>query len=561
MRLRAGSLAAFVALAACGSASENADLVLRGGLVRTMAPADAGATAVAVRAGRIVYVGDDGGATEWIGAGTEVVELGGRLVLPGFHDTHVHVLDGGVAEGDCDLRAAASRAEIALAIEACAARASTAPWVRGGGYDPTIFPGGEPARELLDSLVPDRPAYFTDATEHAGWVNSRGLALAGIDADTPDPDAGGAIVRRPDGSPQGTLRESAMELVARHLPERSDAELTEGLARGLALAASLGVTTIHEAAADERTLQVYAAAEAEGWLTARARLFLLVEPDGGTGRAREVAALRDRHGGRLARVAGAKVFLDGVLEGGTAALLEPYVDRPGWLGELRWPEPDSVAALVAGLEAAGLTAHFHAIGDRAVRTALDAVERARPVGGRGGRHVVAHLQLVEPSDLPRFGALGMVASFQPLWAQRDAYIVELTEPRVGDERSGRLYPIRSVLAAGADLAAGSDWPVTTMDPLDAIEVAVTRRNELAGPGEPWIPSERLTVGEAVRAYTLGGAYAAGMDDQTGAIAVGRLADLVVLDRDIFTIDPTAISDTRVDLTVLEGRIVHRSPAR
>jgi predicted amidohydrolase YtcJ len=518
------------------------------------------ATAVAVRGGRIVYVGDDRGASEWIDDGTEIVELRGRLLLPGFHDTHVHALDGGVAEGDCDLRAATSLDEIARAVDGCAARAGPAPWVRGGGYDPTLFPNGEPPRELLDSLIPDRPAYFTDATEHAGWVNSAALAVAAIDGDTPEPGAGGVIVRRPDGSPQGTLREGAMELVARHLPERTDAELAEGLGRGLALAASLGVTTLHEAAADERTARAYAAAEAAGRLTARARLFVLAEPERGTGQARQIAALRDRYGGRLAQVAGAKVFLDGVLEGGTAALLEPYVDRPGWRGELRWPEPDSLAALVTELVSADLAVHFHAIGDRAVRAALDAVESARPLGESTlARHVVAHVQLVDPRDLPRFAALGVVVSFQPLWAQRDAYIVELTEPRIGDERSSRLYPIRSVLAAGVELAAGSDWPVTTMDPLDAIEVAVTRRNELAGPGEAWIPSERLSVEEAVRAYTGGGAYAAGLEAETGTITVGRLADLIVVDRDIFVIDPAEISDARVDMTMLEGRIVFRHP--
>jgi predicted amidohydrolase YtcJ len=235
---------------------------------------------------------------------------------------------------------------------------------------------------------------------------------------------------------------------------------------------------------------------------------------------------------------------------------------PGGLGELRWHSPDSLAALVGALESAGLAAHIHAIGDRAVRAALDAVERARSSGEPPSqtRHVVAHAQLIDPADLPRFAMLGVVVSFQPLWAQRDAYITELTEPRVGPERASRLYPIRSVLAAGATVAAGSDWPVTSMNPLEAIEVAVTRRNEKAAPGEPWLAAERLTVEEAIRAYTRGGAYASGLDPRTGAIEVGMLADLIVLDRDVFTIDPTEISEARVDLTLLEGRVVHRRPA-
>jgi predicted amidohydrolase YtcJ len=555
-------IALVVILTACGSRVESADIVLRGGVVRTMEAAATPVTAssVAVRGGRIVHVGGDQDASALIGPETEVVELEGRLVLPGFHDTHVHALDGGIAETECDLRPAASRDQLVRVIGECVVAAGPAPWLRGGGYDPTLFPGGEPPRELLDSLVSDRPAYLTDATEHAAWVNSRALAAAGIDARTSEPSAG-VIVRRADGSPQGTLREGAMQLVAGLLPPRTDAELEHALERGLAIAASLGITTLYEAAAEERTVRAYAAVEADGSVTARARLFVLAEPGRGGEQAQEIAGLRDRYGGALVQVAGAKIFLDGVLEGGTAALLEPYLGPSGGLGELRWPSPDSLAALVGSLEAAGLTAHFHAIGDRAVRAALDAVERARATGGGaiGARHVVAHAQLIDPIDLPRLAALGVVVSFQPLWAQRDAYITELTEPRVGAERSSRLYPIRSVLATGAVVAAGSDWPVTSMDPLDAIEVAVTRRNEMAAPGEPWLPAERITVEEAVGAYTRGAAHAGGLQDRSGVIGAGMLADLVVLDRDIFTIDPTEISEARVDLTLLEGRVVFRRP--
>jgi len=551
------ALAAALAVTACGPREDPATLVLRGGVVRTLAPDATPVAALAVRGDRIVYLGDDAGVARWVGPETEVVELAGRLVLPGFHDTHVHALDGGVGQADCDLHAASTPAALIDAVRDCAERAGGAPWIRGGGWDPTLFESGEPARALLDSLIPDRPVYLTDATEHAAWVNGRALEIAGIDAGTRSPDGGGVIVRSPDGSPQGTLRESAMELVATHLPTRTDAELRAGLDRALALAASLGITTLHEASADEATLRAYADAEAVDPLSARVRLFVRVDPARGAGQVGDIVARRDRFPARLARIAGAKIFLDGVLEGGTAALLEPYLDRRSWSGDLRAPSSDSLAALVAGLEAAGLAAHFHAIGDRAVRVALDAIEAG---GSRTrARHVIAHLQLVDPADLPRFFELGVVASVQPLWAQRDAYITDLTEPRVGPERSGRLYPIRSVLASGAVVAAGSDWPVTTMDPLDAIEVAVTRRNEAAAAGPSWIPEERLTVEDAVRAYTVAGAYAAGMEVDTGMLTVGRLADIVVLDQDIFEVEPTEISETTVELTVMEGRIVHRRP--
>jgi predicted amidohydrolase YtcJ len=515
------------------------------------------ASAVAVRRGRIVYVGDDAGAAPFVGPRTEVVALDGRLVLPGFHDTHVHPLGGGLEQGDCDLTSAESGSEVARLLSVCAEQAPEGAWVRGGGYQMTFFPRGEPTRALLDSLVPGAPAYLTDATGHSAWANSRAFALAGVGTQTPDPGPDGIIVRAPDGSPQGTLREAAMGLVGRHVPPHTDLEMRAGLTRALELAASLGVTTLHEASADERALRAYADAEREGRLTARVIVALTVDPGGGPGQVAELARLRALYEGPLLRPAAAKIFLDGVIEGGTAALLEPYLDRTGWRGELRM-EVEPLSALVAALDSAGFKVHLHAIGDRAVRTALDALERQHQRdGGSGPRHLLAHLQLVDPADMGRFAEFGVVASFQPLWAQRDAYITDLTEPRLGAERSSRLYPIESVRATGAMLAAGSDWPVTSMDPLDAIEVAVTRR----GPGEPagdaWIPEERLSLEDAVRAYTLGGALAGDLEVETGSIVVGKRADLAVLERDPFTIDPRAISDVRVDLTVLEGRVMYR----
>ena len=556
--MRAALLVGLVALAlGCHGSEPAADLVLRGGVVRTLEAALPSATAVAVRDGRIVYVGQDAGASRYVGDDTEVVELAGRLLLPGFVDTHAHPVSGGVEQGECDLHAAASRADVARLVRACAERSPAGEWVRGGGYQATYFPDGAPSRELLDSLVPDRPAYLADATEHAAWVNSRALAIAGVDAGTPDPPPDGVIVRGANRRPQGTLREAAMQLVGRHVPPPTDAERADGLARALALAASLGITTLHEADADEATLRTYAEAEASGRLTARVVVALHVDPARGPEQVAELSELRERYAGALVHPVGAKIFLDGVIEGGTAALLEPYVDRPDERGELRLA-PEPLAALVAALDAAGFKIHAHAIGDAAVRAALDALAlQHERDGGDGPRHVLAHLQLIEPADVPRLAELGVVASFQPLWAYRDPYITDLTEPRVGPERSRRLYPIGSVLATGATVAAGSDWPVTSMNPLEAMEVAVTRRDPAAAAGEAWLPGERITVEEAIRAYTLAGALAGDLEAELGSIAVGKLADLVVLDRDGLTIDATQMSDARVDLTLLEGRVVYR----
>jgi predicted amidohydrolase YtcJ len=541
------------------SGPDTADLVLRGGVVRTMDEALPAASAVAVVNGRIVYVGDDAGVAGLVGSDTEVVELGGRLVLPGFHDTHVHPASGGIELGDCDLNAAETRDEVLRIVGECAARGPEGSWVRGGGWQLPLFPDGAPSRELLDSLVPDRPAYLTSADAHSAWVNSRALEISGVTAATPDPPPDGIVVRTADGSPGGTLRESAMGLVGRHVPPHTPAEVSAGLGRGLAMAAGFGITTVHEASADESFLRAYAEAERSGTLTARAIVSLRVDPSRGTEQVPELAALREEYTGELVRPVAAKIFLDGVIEGGTAALLEPYVDRPGWRGELNIAA-DRLPALVAALDSAGFKVHVHAIGDRAIRVALDAIEERRTRdGGAGPRHVLAHIQLFDPADVPRFAELGVVASFQPLWAYEDSYIRDLTEPRLGPARSRWLYPMRSVVESGAIVAAGSDWSVTSMNPLLAMETAIRRVNPRLDQGEAWLPEERVTLDEIVRAYTIGGALAADMEEETGTVSVGKLADLVVLERDIYAIEPTEISDVRVDLTVLEGRVVHRRP--
>lgn len=545
--------------AACAEApTPPADLVLRGGVVHTVDDALPSAEAVAVRDGRIVYVGSGAGVDALVGDGTEVVELDGRLVLPGLHDTHLHPISGGIELGECDLNAAASREAVLSTVARCALRDPDAPWVVGGGFQLPLFPGGAPTRELLDSLVPDRPAYLSSADGHSAWVNSAALALAGVTSATADPPPDGVIVRRADGSPAGTLRESAMGLVGHLLPERSDADVAAGLERALAMAASLGITTLHEAGADEAFLRGYRAAEDAGALTARVVVALRVSDAEGVEQVARLAELRDRYMGTLVRPVAAKMFADGVIEGQTAALLEPYADRPGFRGELNF-RPERFEALVAALDSAGFKVHVHAIGDRAIRTAFDAfqAQHARD-GGAGPRHVMAHIQLFHPDDVGRFAELGVVASFQPLWAYEDTYITDLTVPRLGPERSRWLYPIRSVLETGAIVAGGSDWSVTTMDPFRAMEVAVTRRDPDAPPGgEAWIPEERVDVRDVIRAYTLAGAMAGDMEGETGSVTVGKSADLVVVDRNLLEVPAHEISETRVDLTVFRGRVVYR----
>jgi predicted amidohydrolase YtcJ len=548
-------------IGACADASETADLIFNGGTIYTVDEALPLAEAVAVRDGRILYVGSAEGAEAHIGDRTEIVDLAGRMLLPGFVDTHVHPLTGGMELGDCDLNPAQTRDDVVRIVSECARRSPEAPWVRGGGYQLPIFPDGAPDRRLLDSLVSDRPAYLTSADGHSAWVNTRALELGGVDASTPDPPPDGVILREPDGLPQGTLRESAMALVGRFVPEYTPAERVAGLERALAMAASFGITTVHEASAGEPALRTYDSLDRAGDLTARAIVALRVDPLRGAEQVAELAALRDRYGGRSSegnlQPVAAKVFLDGVIEGGSAALLADYLDRPGWRGDLNLA-PARLDSLVAALDSAGFKVHIHAIGDRAIRAGLDAfaAQRGRD-GGAGPRHILAHIQLFDPADVPRFAETGAVASFQPLWAYADTYITDLTEPRLGPERSRWLYPIRSVVASGAIVAAGSDWSVSSMNPLLAIEVAVTRRDHEIDSGPSWIPEERVDVETMLRAYTLQGALASDLEIEIGTITVGKRADLVVLDRDLLTIRPEEISETRVDLTVFGGRVVYR----
>jgi predicted amidohydrolase YtcJ len=551
-------LFAALVLVECTEGAPPADLVFTGGPVRTMDAAGSVAEAVAVRGDRIVYVGDEAGVAELVGPGTRVVDLNGRLLLPGFVDTHVHPASGGIEAAECDLNGSASRAEVIERVARCASESPESPWIRGGGFDLPYFPDGAPSRELLDSLVPNRPAFLTSADAHTAWVNTRALTMAGVTAETPDPPPDGVIVRTASGDPQGTLRESAMDLVARHMPPHTPEEVEAGLRRGLARAASFGITTLHEANATEAYAAAYRSLDEAGELTARAIIALDVDEDRGPSQIPELMAIRQRTSSARALPVAAKIFLDGVIEGGTAAVLEPYLDRTGWRGELNVP-PDTLDALVAALDDAGFKVHIHAIGDRAIRAALDALEAQRERdGGAGPRHILAHIQLIDPVDIPRFATTGAVASFQPLWFYADTYITDLTEPRLGQERSRWLYPARSVQETGAIVAAGSDWSVSSMDPLVAIETGITRRDpaESASGGPPWIPEETLDLEAMVAAYTRQGAVASDLEEDIGTIEVGKSADLVVLDTDLFEIEPTLISEAHADMTVFEGRVVY-----
>jgi len=332
------------AVVGCQVNQPPADLAFFGGRIFTADTARSEAQAVAVREGRIVYVGSTEGLQPYLAERTEVVDLEGRMLLPGFHDTHVHPVSGGVEAGECDLNAAEKREDVVSMVSACAEGTPADQWIRGGGYQLPLFPDGAPSRDLLDSIIGDRPAFLNSSDAHSAWVSSRALAIAGITRDTRPPAPDGVIVRTETGEPQGTLRESAMELVERHLPPRTDSEILAGLERGLATAASFGITTVHEARAGEAFLRAYASAADRSLLTARAIVALTVDPRRGSEQVTELAELRRRYARQDVRPAAAKIFLDGVIEGGTAALIEPYLDRPDSRGELN-VHPDTLRSM------------------------------------------------------------------------------------------------------------------------------------------------------------------------------------------------------------------------
>ncbi|MGD8330539.1 MAG: amidohydrolase [Acidobacteriota bacterium] len=535
-----------------------AELILRDGAVYTVDEQRSWAEAVAISGGRIAWVGADADAGDWIGPSTEVIDLDGKMVLPAFHDSHVHPVSGGIERGECDLNAAENLDEIIATLRACGERMPGPGWLRGGGWQLPIFPAANPRKELLDEMFPDRPVYLSAADGHSAWVSSAALELAGIDATTADPE-GGRIERDPEtGEPTGTLREAANGLVSRHLPAYDLDDHIAGLRRAQQLANSFGITSVIEANADRQTLEAYAALARSGELTLRVRASMSVDLKAGLEQIDTLRQQRETYRGDRLRAEAVKIFADGVIESHTAALLQPYLDT-GDRGPLN-ATPAELDDLIVALDRAGFQIHVHAIGDRAIRVTLDALEAALRINRRRNmRPILAHIQLFNPRDIGRFAELGAIASFQPLWAYADSYITDLTEPVLGPERSRWLYPIASVAATGAVLACGSDWSVSSMNPLDGIQVAVTRTPPDSPDQPPWIPEERIDLATAIACYTINGAFAAFQESLTGSIEVGKAADLVVLERNLFEVPVGEIHAVRARLTMLDGTVVWRSP--
>ncbi len=519
---------------------------------------------VVVRGDRVVAVEPEDRLTEHVTTGAEVVDLAGGLVLPGFQDAHVHPVQGGVERTRCDLTGLSTREEYLVEVRRYAEEHPDRPWVLGGGWSMPAFGPAGPLAADLDHVLAGRPVFLANRDHHGAWVSSAALRLAGVGPGTPDP-ADGRIERDPAGAPTGTLHEGAMDLVQRRIPATTDAEYDLGLQVAQSYLHSLGVTAWQDALLGEYAGNgdpsgAYVRAVGAGTLTARVRGALWWRRDRGLD---QVPDLLERRAaltrGRL-DAGSVKIMQDGVVENGTAALSRPYLDGRGGSTARRglsFVEPALLAAAVTRLDAEGFGIHVHAIGDRAVREALDAFEAARTANGvSAGRHHVAHLQVVAPQDRARFAALDVSANIQALWAAVDDAMTELTLPFLDAELAGWQYPFASLARAGARLVAGSDWPVSTPDPLAAIHVAVNRTDP-ENPGEPFLPAEALHPVQAFAAYTSGAAHVNHLDG-AGVLAPGRLADLAVLDRDPLAGDPGEIGRARVVATYVDGVPVHVS---
>ncbi|HYI66117.1 MAG TPA: amidohydrolase [Candidatus Limnocylindrales bacterium] len=538
------------------------DLIIHNGRIFRSGPPGslpgASASAVSVGAGRIQAIGDERQARDWAGPTTATFDARGGLIMPGFNDAHMHLRDGAISLDRLDLFGLASLDAVQDAISSYAAARPDQPWIAGRGWLYAAFPRGMPTRQQLDAAVPGRPAYFECFDGHSGWANSRALELAGITGETIDPPDG-RIVRDATGQPTGALKERAVELVDRLLPVPDDDELPALFERALRRAAALGITAVQDAWGRPDELRILRALEADGRLPVRFRLALEMLP--GLDRERHSArldgfeALRaEKPDGQRLRTGILKSFLDGVVEARTAHLLRPY---PGTetRGDPRWQDIELREA-VALADERGWQVELHAIGDAAVRQALDAFAALGPGRAAARRHRVEHIETIHRDDLPRFAQLGVVASMQPMHAVAGGGQVDVWRDNLDPAVAESGWRLRSLLRSGAVLAFGSDWPVVPIDPMLEIHAAVRRQTPDGEPSGGWLPEEGVAVADALAAATWGSAYAEHTERERGHLAPGAMADVVVLDRDLLREDTRAIAGTRVLLTVVGGEVVH-----
>ena len=543
-----------------------ADLVLLHGRVHTEDARRSVAEAIAVRGNTIIAVGTDQAVAALVGPQTRTVDLHGRVVLPGIIDAHTHPADGSRDLDKCNLGdEMLTTAAVKEKVAACLKKNPGESWFEAVQVNPS---GLTLTLKDLDSMLASRPLILSGSDGHSLWANSAALKAAHVTAATKDPE-NGRIERDAAGNPTGTLRDDATDLVLDALPRQDLDHEAVQLARLFDAMRATGITSVQDASVDEHLMQIYKRLYDQHRLDMRVRgcfhLQDLHQPAQSLIDQAIAFRLRWAVDPDFLRADAVKIFADGVIEypSQTAALLEPYLDGHGHATDNRGPSyftQDNLNRIVSGADAAGLTVHVHAIGDRAVRAALDAFAYSRQHNGAADRRdQIAHLELIDPADFPRFKDLGVIANFQLLWAERDPYIVSATLPYIGPERSRYLYPARSLRDAGAVLAGGSDWNVSSFDAFEAMEHAITRAQARGKPR--LLPEQSITIQDAVDAYTINAAFALKQERTTGSLEPGKRADLIVIDRDVFAIDPGELHATRVLSTYLDGREVYSRPPR
>jgi predicted amidohydrolase YtcJ len=545
-----------------------ADLVMFNGSIYTVDETHSWAQAIAIKDGRIIYVGPDAGINEFLGADTQVIDLQNKMVMPGMQDVHIHPIMSGIQASTVDLSNFETVAEYRTVISNYANANPEVEWILGGGWSMGAFgPGALANRKIIDELVSDRPVYLGSRDGHSGWANSLALEIAGITKDTPNP-IDGIIDRDPEsGELIGSLQEGAMMLMESMVPAQTMETRKTGLRYAIDLLNSYGITAMQDAALngigissslDAVDLKAYHSLEASGELTMRVVGSHWWARDQGIEQLLHFKELRAKYTSKLVKPTTVKIMQDGVMENYTAVLLEPY-HVPSQTKGIPMVEPEFLKKIVTAIDAAGFQVHFHAIGDGAVRQTLDAVEESIYENGRlGNRHHISHLQLIHPDDFGRFAELDVVANFQPLWAYKDIYIDDLTAPFLGEERMKLMYPIKSIQEAGGMIAFGSDWFVSTPNPFPQMETAVTRQGATGILKEPLLIEESIDLESAIDAFTINAAFVNNLEKETGSIEVGKYADLVVLDQNLFEIEVYDISETKALLTLFEGRVVHGS---
>jgi len=538
-----------------GRAAE-ANLILKNGRVWTADPANPWAEALAIRGNRVLAAGGNQEVAALAGPNAQVIDLGGRLTIPGFNDSHVHFLSGSLRLGELDLDGACSAAEIQKRTQQFAAAHSKDPWIVGFDWDRSCLSGKPPSREDLDAAVKDRPVFLTSTDERTACVNTKALQLAGITNRTKVIGLGQIAIDPKTGEPAGCLTDGAIGPVRRIIPDGGRERKIAALEQGLKLAASLGVTSFEDGGGDAETVSLFDDLARQHKLTARVGIAMAVTPQTSPEAMDHFLDLKEEYHNSLLHVGSVDFVLDGTVESHSAALLEPYSDLPGNAGRLAWSS-DAFGALVSLCDSVGLQVITEAHGDRAVRVAIDAYENARKANGiHDSRFRIERAELIAPSDLPRLARLGVITPVRPI--PLDAGALDRWNKVVGPQRLNYSFPWRSLRQAGVRLAFSSDWPVMTLDPIRGIYNAVTRETTDGKPAGGWTPEQRINVDTAVRAYTINGAYASFEERQKGELKAGRLADIAVLSQNLFTADPANLWKAKVDITIFDGKVIfHR----